>query len=51
MHRGGYLVQGLGAALMLRLAVDTVRALRARGAARDAAPAADPAVSAAGAAR
>lgn len=45
MHRGGYLVQGLGAALMLRLAVDTVRALRAP------APAADTAVSTAGGVR
>ncbi|MBL3698573.1 hypothetical protein [Leucobacter luti] len=26
MHRGGYVIQGLGAALLLRLAVDTVRA-------------------------
>lgn len=30
MHRGGYVVQGIGAALMLRLAVDTVRAAVSR---------------------
>ncbi|GAB2560007.1 hypothetical protein [Leucobacter ruminantium] len=30
MHKGGYLVQGIGAALLLRLAVDTWRAREAR---------------------
>ncbi|MBC9935710.1 MULTISPECIES: hypothetical protein [unclassified Leucobacter] len=29
MHKGGYVVQGIGAAILLRLAVDTVRARRA----------------------
>lgn len=33
MHKGGYIVQGIGAAILLRLSVDTWRARRARRAA------------------